>query len=373
MNKSETNFSSVLHRELSDCPCGGRTRIESVHDVKWGQWSMNFPTLWAMNVAITEFAGQWDVFINLSGDALPVYSQERLADILKELPYNFVTSSSCETGFLPTNVYTFPTWWHKRLHYTKRETVSDVNLVYKDYSLYDASADSLYQVRNQTIVTHFGSQWIILQANFCHWLVDQLRDDRPESLASLYRDYLIHQEYLMTDETFLASLLMVAQSSNSLFQLPRVDDSGFLLWKNGSISNIWAIRYERMDEHMPTAFGYFPTQQRYEVPNSYSESGHVESVRPWGPYFLGVYDLGSIRESGALFVRKVSERIDSNMVRLLPVHHESEIPWVDWPNEVALGKKPDWESIKAALLARQAVEQQAVNQEAEKAQNDEEL
>ena len=46
---------------------------------------------------------------------------------------------------------------------------------------------------------------------------------------------------------------------------------------------MYAIRYERMDEHVPTSKGYFPTEQRYEVPAS---SG-VAEPKPWGPYFLG--------------------------------------------------------------------------------------
>jgi hypothetical protein len=41
------------------------------------------------------------------------------------------------------------------------------------------------------------------------------------------------------------------------------------------------MRYERMDEHMPTAFGDFATQQRYRVP----DSQEIQEPRPWGPYF----------------------------------------------------------------------------------------
>jgi hypothetical protein len=295
---------------------------------------MNLPTIWGLKTAVNEYRGQWDVWINHSGDTLPVYKPHTLAERLQELPYNFMTSAACETGLLPTSVYDFPSWWHKRAHYTIHDTEPDPVFHHqdKDRNWY-----------NQSIVTYFGSQWMVLQPSFCEWFVEQLQ--RTDSLVSLWADYLKTSEKLMTDETFFSSLLMqVNEFSNTL---PKFSDDGHLLWKNGSASNIVALRYERMDEHVPTSRGYFPTDQRYEVPGSPS----VEASRPWGPYFLGVYDLGSIRESGALFVRKVSTHIDPNMVSLLPVDREDQIPLIHWPEEVKMIPKPDWEQFKAKVLA----------------------
>jgi hypothetical protein len=42
---------------------------------------------------------------------------------------------------------------------------------------------------------------------------------------------------------------------------------------------IAAMRYERMDEHMPTAFGDFATQQL----QSTRLSQELQEPRPWGP------------------------------------------------------------------------------------------
>jgi hypothetical protein len=61
-----------------------------------------------------------------------------------------------------------------------------------------------------------------------------------------------------------------------------------------------------------------------------------------GPYYLGVYDLASIKDSGALFIRKVAEEIDSNIFKILPVNDRDEIPHIEWPKEVKVSEKIDW-------------------------------
>ncbi|GKY97175.1 hypothetical protein MPSEU_000675900 [Mayamaea pseudoterrestris] len=331
------NNDSILHKEVKECSCGSIMRLESVYNVKWSEWSMNLPTLWGLQLAVTEYKDQWDVFINLSGDTVPVYSTEITATMLSDLPYNFVTSSSCETGLLPTNVYTFPSYWHKRAHYTHSDTLADP--IIEHIHRVDKSW------RNTTIQTYFGSQWMILQRDFCSWVVQQLGD--PQSLASQYREYLVSSGFLMTDETFFPSLLMqVDEFSQSL---PQLGVEGHLLWRNGSSSQIKAVRYERMDEHVPSAFGRVPLNQRYEVPND----TNVDQPRPWGPYFLGVYDLAGVRDSGALFLRKVSSLVDHNMVNLFPVKHSSLIPNISWPFHVELSGKPNWERIKAKMMLAQ--------------------
>ena len=69
---------SALRQEIEACPCGSHVEVASVEDSKWGTWSMNKPTFWGMEKAVKEFSDKWDVFINLSGDTLPVYKPERI-------------------------------------------------------------------------------------------------------------------------------------------------------------------------------------------------------------------------------------------------------------------------------------------------------
>merc|ERR1711981_525607 len=102
---------------------------------------------------------------------------------------------------------------------------------------------------------------------------------------------------------------------------------------------IQALRYERMDEHAPTAFGHVICDQRYDVP----ASSKVDVPKVWGPYYLGVYDLAKIKQSGALFIRKVSKEIDQNLLNLLPVETQNQIPNISWPEEVNITDKPKWE------------------------------
>lgn len=340
--QQEIEKSSVrLLRETEECPCGSTVRIESLHSVEWSRWSMNLPTLWALQLAAsTEYANQWDVFINLSGDTIPVYTVDSMAAILRELPYNFVTSRSCATDLWPTRVYRFPKFWHKRRHYTVDETEADPVFAH-------TAAATTGELRNKTVTTHFGSQWVILQRSFVHWLVEQLQDDH--SWTSQFRDYLKSSDKLMTDETFIPTVLMHANDTDGndfSMTLPAVSDDGELLWRNGTASGIRHVRFERMDEHYPTALGDFPETQRYQVPDSLIESNTLEQPKVWGPYFLGVYDLGLIRDTGALFARKVSALIDPNLVRLLPVDRIDQIPKIYWPREVTLTEKPDWEEEK---------------------------
>jgi hypothetical protein len=93
-----------------------------------------------------------------------------------------------------------------------------------------------------------------------------------------------------------------------------------------------------MDENFPSAFGDTVHDQRYDVPSS----SKVDHPRPWGPYYLGVYDLAKIKKSGALFIRKVSSEIDPNLHNLFPVSNKDLIPNIDWPEEVKLTEKPNW-------------------------------
>lgn len=85
---------SDLRKEIEECPCGSRVEVASVHNATWSSWSMNLPTLWAMEKAVKQYKGRWDVFINLSGDTLPVYTPDRIARLISGplAGFNFVTS-----------------------------------------------------------------------------------------------------------------------------------------------------------------------------------------------------------------------------------------------------------------------------------------
>lgn len=318
----EVYYNSSLYAEITNCPCGSTVVVvESVHSAKWSTWSMNDPTFWGMKQALKR-QGDWDVFINLSGDSLPVYKQNVIgrlfATSLKGM--NFITSSSCETGLLPTNAYYFPSWWHKRAHYT-----TDGNPVL-DYVDDDGVARSI------EMEVHFGSQWVALLPDFVDYIITSL--DRPDSLPSQFRDYLVATGFLMTDETFLTTLLVYVSPFNET--LPTVSDDDTL----STLPSLSALRYERMDEHVPTAFGVYPLNQRYEVP----ESSLADAPKPWGPYFLGIYDLRAIRESGALYIRKVSRFVEPNLYQFLPVEHVDEIPDIYWPDEVQVSVPVDWQA-----------------------------
>ncbi len=64
-----------------------------------------------------------------------------------------------------------------------------------------------------------------------------------------------------------------------------------------------------------------------------------------GPYYLGIYDLANIKDSGALFIRKVAKEIDPNLFHLFPVNSKGEIPYIHWPKELQISQKIDWDKI----------------------------
>ena len=341
-----------LQQEVSTCPCGSRVQIESVHQVEWSHWSMNLPTLWGMELAVSEkYAHLWDIFINLSGDTLPVYTPNTMANLFAHLDYNFVTSRSCETGLVPTNVFLFPKAWHKRVHYTNHEKEGRPLIRYSD--------SITGQLREMHVEAHFGSQWVALKSDFVQYLVMELK--RPDSFPSRYRDYLRKAGKVMTDETFLPTVLMHVTPFNTT--LPQIDEeTGAAIYtrmdhiKNNnahdSFPKIRALRYERMDEHFPAPLtGYYPKHPRYEVP----EGSGVTPPRVWGPYYLGIYDLADIKESGALFLRKASTRIDPNLYHLLPVDTPGQIPNIQWPEfGVKASQVPDWKAEQRELLRKAA-------------------
>lgn len=332
---------STLKQEIEACPCGSHVEVASVHNSSWSSWSMNEPTLWGIAKAVKDYPEKWDVFINLSGDTLPVYTPERIARLFGGplAKANFVTSHSCETGLVPTSINFFPEKWHKRGHYSQHpaslEYVDDIGVTHSNVSL----------------ETFFGSQWMSLHFDWCQFLTREL--GRPDSLASRYRGYLMETRKLMTDETYIPTLLMHYFPET----VPELDEDGYL---ESDEVDMYSIRYERMDEQAPNSRGWYPTDQRYEVP----ESSGVDVPHAWGPYFLGVYDLSNIKTSGALYIRKVSSVLDPNLFRLLPVEDPEAIPDISWPKEVKVSPVPDWEKTVAEMKEKYLKKQQAKNKEA---------
>jgi hypothetical protein len=184
------------------------------------------------------------------------------------------------------------------------------------------------KVINVTI--HFGSQWMSLQRDFVEYLTTSL--DRKDSLPSQFQQWLKETGKLMTDETFIPTILMNVYPYNQT--IPKVNDDGTLV----NLPSMHAVRYERMDEQSPSAFGFYQSKQRYEV----SSSSIADHPKPWGPYFLGVYDLADVKHSGALFVRKVSVFVDPNIVNMLPVESLDFLPDIKWFN-IKISATRDWE------------------------------
>lgn len=295
---------------------------------EWSKWSMNDPTLWAMDYLLhhSKFhnpQSKWDVFINLSGDALPVVTSHRISELFADKAplggTNFVTSSSCVTGLHPTSIFHFPEHWMKRAHYFQHDIPK--TLTYQE--------DGQWR-KDSEVTIHFGSQWMALQHEFVEYVIRSM--EHPNGLGNVLMDTLIETEVLMTDETFFATLLM---NSNFNTTLPKLNDDRAL----EAMPSMMHLRYERMDENNPNPRGkYTSNDPLYDIPPKFGNATNGEgAAKPWGPYFLGVYDLGSIKDSGALFVRKVSRTVDENLVRMLPIERKGEmsewdmLPDIRWP------------------------------------------
>ena len=295
----------------------GRRNVKwaQVADVAWGRWSMNEPTLWGMAQMLQTDA---DVFINLSGDAWPVLTPAALRATLQELKgLNFVTSGpSCDTGLRPTGRNEFGDGWHKKQAYPHPMLTSE-----------------------PTLEAFYGSQWMVVTREFCDHVIREL--ERPGSIAFKLREWFVNGTVLVEgvgrvkphipDETFFPTVLM-----RSGLKVPKpveivndVTGSG----KKVPLKSVW---YVRMDEHYP----WSSHKQRYEAPS------HLSTGRPWGPYYVGSYDLGDIKAHRALFVRKASRHVDGNIFRVLPVDDYAKIPDLRWPaTAVTLSTTKTYETV----------------------------
>ena len=299
--------------------------VHSHFSPEWSKWSMNDPTLWGMDYLLHHSAfhnKKWDVFVNLSGDTLPIVTSSRISELFAG-PLdntNFVTSSSCVTGLHPTSIYHFPEHWMKRAHYFQHDIPKSLSY----------QQDGIWR-QDAKVTIYFGSQWMALRYDFVEYVVRSM--EHPNGLGNVLMETLIDTEVLMTDETFFATLLMNSRFNTTI---PKLNKDGSI----ETMSTMKHLRYERMDENNVNPWGeYRSSDSLYDVPPRFGNATDGEgAARPWGPYFLGVYDLGAIKDSGALFVRKVSRTVDENLVRMLPVEriedYDSEwemIPDIRWP------------------------------------------
>lgn len=352
-NNSNTNATTILE-------------VHSHYAPEWSKWSMNDPTIWAMDYLThynTKLSGSsspmWDVFINLSGDTLPVITAQRISQLFEPINgplgnTNFVTSSSCATGLVPTSIFDFPKHTMKRSHYFQHnipKTLSYIDAVTGEWK------------KNVKTPIYFGSQWMALTHDFVEYVIRSM--DHPNGLGNVLKETLIETEVLMTDETFFSTILM-----NSPFKdtIPQLNDDGAL----EQYPSMYYLRYERMDENNPNAWGkYTSSDPLYDIPPRFGEVTDGEGpAKAWGPYFLGTYDLGDIKDSGAIFVRKVSWTVDENLVFMLPVRSTQEgksewdeLPDIRWPS---LGVKIHdpfiWKALAEAKKAKEEEDEEEVEE-----------
>jgi hypothetical protein len=325
---------SELERIIENCGGCGTREMHSVADCKWGGWSMNEPVIWALDFLTFTYRGVFDKFITLSGDSLPTLTNEAMSSVVDQClaGNNVVTSVWSETGFLPTRSTYFPEGWHKRTAYShpiKLDYVQGGVNVSKDVHVY------------------FGSQWMMLEPDFVYYIGESMRDS--ESLANSLKRAYLRDRRVVTDETFFPTLLMESGRFNST--LPGGGEGGIDV---PGCEWIKTVRYERMDEHTPSAFGDLPNKQRYKAVEG------TES-KVWGPYFLGIYDLKDIKDSGALFIRKVSKEVEPNIYLMFPQENRAAteaLPDIDWGSDglnYEITKRPDfqWFNKQKELHARQ--------------------
>ncbi|KAL7494451.1 hypothetical protein ACHAWT_003144 [Skeletonema menzelii] len=330
----------------------------------WGQWSMNQPTIWGMEYLLyhpqfqrntnklrlgktmssenpSSLPPPWDVFVNLSGDTLPVISAQRISQLFNTIDgplgnTNFVTSSSCATGLIPTSIFDFPKGTMKRSHYFQHG-------IPKRHSYVDTLSGE-WKINVETPI-YFGSQWMALTHDFVNYVIRSL--SHPNGLGSVLKKTFVDTEVQMTDESFFATVLMNSPFNNTIPKLNK-DDKSLL-----NYPSMQSLRYERMDENAPNAWDKWTSSNSlYDIPPKFKSVTDGEGPsKPWGPYFLGLYDLGDIKDSGALFIRKVSWSVDENLVRMLPVlRSESEeermllewdvLPDIRWPKNGVKIKDP---------------------------------
>jgi hypothetical protein len=339
-------------------------QVHSHFAPEWGKWSMNEPTLWAMEYLLyhTELhrhrrtvSSSWDVFINLSGDTLPVISAQRISQLFNPIDgplsnTNFVTSSSCATGLIPTSIYDFPKGTMKRAHYFQHGIPKTLSYVDTTTGLWKRDVET---------PIYFGSQWMALTFEFVEFVIRSM--SHPNGLGNVLRETLVTTDVLMTDETFFATMLMNSPFNDTIPKLTPTESKEEDGNKNKraliTYPSMHSLRYERMDENTPNAWGkYTSSNSLYDIPPKFKSVTDGEGPsRPWGPYFLGMYDMGGIKDSGALFIRKVSWSVDENLVRLLPVILKGGGGEEDGEKEEEKGELLEWDVLPNIRWPRNGV------------------
>ncbi|GMI24095.1 hypothetical protein TeGR_g2480, partial [Tetraparma gracilis] len=171
--------------------------------------------------------------------------------------------------------------------------------------------------------SYFGSQWMSLSPSLVYFLGRSMRDEH--SLARRLKAFYELKRKVVTDETFFPTVIM-----NTPAFAPTVPGAGRGEGFSAGLPWLKSARFERMDEHAPSCAGALPDKQRVVA---------MEGVEPrvWGPYFLGVYDLADIIESGALWFRKVSSVVEGNLYKVFPKDSREEVealPRIAWDGDV---------------------------------------
>ena len=212
----------------------------------------------------------------------------------------------------------YPEHWHKRRVYVDDFTVS----------YYETEQKTHWKVqKRKKIRVYFGSQWMSLNPSFVEYVGKSLLDD-DSLVASLKKEY-ISRGFPIADETFFPTLLMnIMEFRSTIPQTEKGEGLPGAEW-------LKSMRFERMDEHQVSAFGEVPDTQRYVTPKHFY--GQQQMSKPWGPYFLGAYDTASIKRSGALFIRKVSQLVEPNIYKIFPQESKDmldALPDIDWNAQV---------------------------------------
>lgn len=175
------------------------------------------------------YKNKWDVFMNLSADSLPVFTPKVISNYFSnELKgINFVTSSSCYTGLLPTRADQFPEKWSKRTHYGR---YGKYDISFKEYNGNNENG----VMNNVELKIHFGSQWMSLTVPVVEFFAKSMK--QPESLPMKFKHELIERKMVMSDETFIPTL--IAHHYDFRPTLPKLAENGSLIRK----SDMFAIR-----------------------------------------------------------------------------------------------------------------------------------
>ena len=319
---------STLNQVIEECACGTRL-IASVAECEWGKWSMNEPVLWALDELSynPDYKGHFDKFITLSGDTLPTLTANGVGELFSQVEVmkekNFITSHWSESGLRPTKYNEFNKNWHKRKAYSFPAVLT--------YT--DMFSSEVYE--KKPIPIYFGSQWMTLNADVVEFLGKSMRD--PQSLANQLKEWMMARRKVVTDETFFPTIIM--STDEFVDSIPaRSEKLALGEGLDPAVPWLKSIRFERMDEHAPDCKGYLPDTQRMVA---------MEGVEPrvWGPYFLGIYDLKDVVESGALWIRKVSSVVEGNLYKVFPCESREEIeslPLISWdPNvDYVISERP---------------------------------